>query len=128
MRRAQDRAAGGLVDAMALHAYQPILDQVDPPDAMLCSQLIEHSQQYDGIETRAIDADWHALLEADLNVLGLVGSALGRDRERIHILFRLVPRVFQHAALVRDMPDIAVAAVDRLERRRHWNIMFSCVI
>src|SRR3712207_7600284 len=34
--------------------------------------------------------------------------------ERKHLLLGLIPGIFEHAAFVRDVPDVAVAAVDLL--------------
>jgi len=39
----EDRAAGGLVDAAALHADEPVFDEVDPADAVFAAELVSGS-------------------------------------------------------------------------------------
>src|SRR5947208_2724196 len=45
MRRQQDRAARGLVDAARFHADKAVLDEIEPADAVLAAELVEASQQ-----------------------------------------------------------------------------------
>ncbi len=62
----------------------------------------------------AVDALGDAALKVDGDLLRLVGRSLRADRPLVHGLFRLVPGVLQQAALVAQVPQVAVAAVDRL--------------
>ncbi len=109
----QDRAARRLVHAARLHAHQAVLHHVGAADAVDAAQLVQPRHQLDGAAGHAVDALRDALLEVDLHVLRLVGSLLRRAGQHEHVLVRLVPRIFQDAALVADVPDVAVAAVDR---------------
>ena len=45
MRSQQDRAAGSLVNTMRFHPYQAVFDQVNTPNAMLATNLIEFFYQ-----------------------------------------------------------------------------------
>ena len=65
-------------------------------------------------------ADGHALFKVNGDVLWLVGRLLGSHGQVVHLLFRLGPRVLQDAPFVAHVPDVPVAAVDRLARgHRH---------
>src|SRR5699024_11983307 len=44
----EDGAAGGLVDAAALHAHQAVLDDVQQADAVLAANLVQAFQQVHG--------------------------------------------------------------------------------
>src|SRR5262249_59309804 len=44
-RDVQDGAAGRLVDASRLHADEPVLDEIDTPDAVLAAQAVWPRQQ-----------------------------------------------------------------------------------
>ena len=74
-------------------------------------QLIE---DFDRGELFAVQADGVAFFEIDFNVLFLVRRLLRADRELVHLLVRLVPGVFQDSALVGEVEDVAIAAVDVL--------------
>jgi len=110
----EDGAAGCLVDAARLHAHQPVLHQVDAADAVLRPQSIQCLDDGRRRQLHAVNRYRHALVEGDLDDLGFVRCALGRSAQLVHRLFRLVGRVFQDATLVREVPHVGVAAVDRL--------------
>ena len=120
----QDRAAGRLVDAARLHADVAVLDQVDSADAVAPADVVEPGEQDGRRRALAVDANGVAGLEVDLDVLGPVGSLLGRDAEEEHVLVRLAPRVLQDAALVADVQQVTVGAVRLLARHRHRNPLF----
>ncbi len=71
-------------------------------------------EESDTRDPPAVQADGVALLEFDLDVLRLVRRLFGADRELVHLLLGLVPGVFEDAALVGEVKDVAVAAVDVL--------------
>ncbi len=81
---------------------------------MPCSAPMRFSvfQQLEGLHALAVHRNRHALFESDGDLAGLVGRfgrALGQHPDFVR---RGVGRVFERAAFVRDVPDVAVAAVD----------------
>src|SRR5215213_10537032 len=104
----QNRAARSLVDAAALHADQTVLQQVDAADAMLAADLVERFYKLQKSESLPVDAGRPAFFEANNDVGGSVRRLLGRDSQGVGILGRLMPRVFERAALVRKVPKVAV--------------------
>ena len=70
-----------------------------------------------GSRNYAVHRDRRAGLEADRHLLRLVGRVLGRGREHEQIRGRCLTGILEHSALVRDVPDVAVARVDLLTRR-----------
>ncbi len=62
----QDGAAGGLVNAVRFHPHQAAFDHVDPADAVLAAQLVQHG--YDGCRRELLAVDCHrgAGFEGDL--------------------------------------------------------------
>ena len=67
----------------------------------------------------AVDRDRHAGLERDGHLLRRVGRGHRIDGQLEHRRFRLERRIFQRAAFVREMPEVAVARVRILLRHRH---------
>ena len=61
---AQDRAGRGLVDPAALHADQPVLDNVGPADAVLPADLVEAGEDLDPGELLSVQTDRGALFES----------------------------------------------------------------
>src|SRR5205807_8272853 len=65
VRRQQDRAAGRLVHPARLHADETVLDQIEPPDAVRPTQLVEARQQLRWRELAPVDRDRVAAFEID---------------------------------------------------------------
>ena len=57
-----------------LHADEAALDEVDAPDAVVTSELVERSQQGGWAHLDAINGDGVALEKLNLNLGGLVGG------------------------------------------------------
>ena len=66
------------------------------------------------LERLAVHRHRVALLELDLDVLGLVRRLADRHRDGVDLLERLVGRVLDLGALVADVPEIAILRVDLL--------------
>ena len=88
----EDGAAGGLVDAAALHADEAVLDQVDPADAVLAAEFVELGQQFGRRQTFAVHGDGIALLEIDFDILRLGRAHLPGDGQHVHVFRWLRPR------------------------------------
>lgn len=58
----------------ALHAHESALHQVDAPDAVLASHLVQLGEQGGGGHLDAVDGDGVPLLELDLHEGGHVGG------------------------------------------------------
>ena len=110
----ENGAARGLVDAAALHANQAILADINATDAVARADGVEFSQKRHCIEFLAVDADGIALLEDDSNVFVTVGRILWTGGDHPDVFWWGIPWVFQFAALMADVPDVCVAAVNLL--------------
>ena len=84
MRGVQDRGGRRLVDLAALDPDQPVLDVIDPADAMGGAQLVDAIDQGDRQQPLAVDGDRDAALELDrdLDRVGRVGRARRSTRRR----------------------------------------------
>ena len=135
MRGDEQRAAGSFVRAAGLHADEAILDEVGAADAVLGGDFVELVQEIDGAELRTVDGNGRAGFKADFDFFGFVGSFFRRDGPLPHGFVGRVGGIFEFAAFVAEVPDVAVAAVDILFalldgdvvllRRRRWRLRES---
>ena len=72
-------------------------------------QLIE---QRDSGPLLSVDRHWCAFIEANFHFRRLVGGFFRRNDPLPHRLFGLVRGIFEHAAFVAQVPDVAVARVN----------------
>src|SRR5882757_8210422 len=114
MRGDEQRAAGSFVRATGLHSDEAIFDEVGTAYAVASGNFIEGVEQFDRTEFRAIHGDRSAGLETDFDFFGLVWSFFRRDSPLPHSFAGGVGRIFEFAAFVAEVPDIAVAAVNVL--------------
>src|SRR5206468_616117 len=66
----------------------------------------------DGAKLRAIDGNRGAGCKSDFHLLRLVRSFFRRNHPLPHGLARRIGGIFELSALVAEVPDVAVAAVD----------------
>ena len=121
MRRQQQRSARRLVTAARLDADEAVLDQVDAADGIARADFVQHFDQRDRIEFDAIHRDRQSVAKFDRHLLDLIGRILRRLGPRPGRRQRRVVGIFQLAALVRDVQQVAIAAVDLLAALRHGN-------
>ena len=110
----EDGAAGGLVDAAALHAHQAVLDDVQQADAVLAAHLVQVFHQLHGAHLLAVHGGGDALFKVDGHISGHVGGLLGADaqlQEAGLVVLGLVGGVFQVHALVGQVPEVFVLGV-----------------
>ena len=112
MRGDEQSAAGCFVRAARFHADETIFDNVHAADAIGCGDFIQLIEQRERREFLAVHGDGIPGFEADFDGRGLVGRFRGRDDPFPHVFGGRVGRIFEHAALVAQVPDVAVAAVD----------------
>ena len=65
MRGVQDRRGRRLVDLAALDADQPILDVVDPPDAVRAAERMDPLDELDRAQPLAVERDRDPAFEVD---------------------------------------------------------------
>ena len=106
----QDDGRGRLVDLAALDADQPVLDVVDPADAVRAAQVVQPLDQRHGAQRLAVDRDRDAALEAD-DDLDRVGRVGRRHGPRVGVGRRRHPRVLEDAGLARAAPQVDVDGV-----------------
>lgn len=81
---------------------------------MLAAELVEFGEHDGRGQAVAVERDGIALLKLDLDVLGRVRRGRRVDAARPHAVLRLLPRVLQRVALVRDVQQVSVHRVRRL--------------
>ena len=99
---------GRLVHAARLHADETVLDQIEPADAIIVAELVQRGEQGRGAHRLAVDRDWIALLEGDLDDGRLVGRVLGMNGARIDVSWRLLRRILQNFALGGDVQQVGI--------------------
>src|SRR5215471_3177539 len=99
MGREQDRAARRLVHAARLHADEAVLDEVEPADAVLASELVEPRQEIGRREFLAVDRRRIAALELDGEIRRPVRRLLRIARARVDVIRDLGRRILQNFAL-----------------------------
>ena len=114
VREVIDRAAGSLVHPAALHADEPVLDEVETADAVSTAIVVERRQQCGRAHALAVDRDAVAALEIDRDVFRRVGRVLGVHGARIDIVGDLVPRVLKHEAFARRVQHVRIGRERRL--------------
>src|SRR5438876_130284 len=112
MRFHQQRSAGSFVSAARFHAHEAVFDEVGSADAVRRRNLIQLVQKIDGAKLRAIDGNRGAGCKSDFHLLRLVRSFFRRNHPLPHGLARRIGGIFELSALVAEVPDVAVAAVD----------------
>src|SRR5579859_879008 len=112
MRGDEERAAGSFVRAARLHTDEAIFDKVRAADAVTRGDFVERIEKIDGSEFGAVDGDGRAGFETDFDFFGFFGSFFGRDSPLPHGFARRIGGIFEFAAFVAEMPDVAVATVD----------------
>ena len=95
----QNGAARRFVHAPRLHADEPVLDEIEPADAVSPSERVELGQQVRGRKPMAVERDRVAALEFDRDIDRLVGRILRVDGARIDVVRDLLRRVLQHLTL-----------------------------
>src|ERR1700732_219239 len=84
MRGLQDRPARRLVDAPRFHADETVLDEIEPAYTMPAADLVQALKDCSGTEVFAIHRDRVAALEADFEILGLIGREFRGDGAAEH--------------------------------------------
>jgi len=110
----QDGAAGGLIDATALHAHKTVLHYIVQADAVAAADLVELCNDGSGLQLLAVQSHRHTLFKFQLHKLGLVRRGLGADaqlKEAGFVVLRLVARIFQIKTFVAQMPQVLVLGV-----------------
>src|SRR5262245_62373917 len=126
--REQQSPSRSLIDAARFHSDQTVFYQVDAATAVAPADLVQCFDQRDGVETLAVDLYRRAFFKTDLDVLRLVGRFFGGNGQFEHRLFRFVRGVFEDSAFVREVPDVAVVAVNLFAAGRDRNQAFVGVI
>src|SRR6266852_9960845 len=119
----KNRHARAFVNATRLDADVAVLDQVDASHAMAAADLVGALDYARRRQVFAVYRDWVAARVLDLDVLRLVGSFFGRDRQAEHVAIRLSPWVFEHATLEADMDEVAIHRIGFFRRDRNRNFL-----
>src|SRR6267378_3515473 len=104
-------SAGSFVRAARFHPDETIFDKIGAADAVLCGNFIERVKKVDRAEFRAVDGDWCADFKTDFDFFGFVRSFFRRNDPLPHRFVWRAARIFELAAFVAEMPDVAIAAV-----------------
>ena len=126
MGKVQDGAAGGLVHAPVLHAYQPVLHNVDDADAVGAAQGVQLLNDLGCLHLLSVDGHRGAGLKVDGHIGGHVGRLEGRHahlQEAGLVVIRLVGGVLQVQALVAQVPQVLVLGVVGLPADLQGNVV-----
>src|SRR5436853_1599433 len=105
-------SAGSFVGTAGFHPDEAIFDKIGAADAMLGGDFVEGVKKVDRVELSAVHGDWCAGFKTDLDFFGFVRGFFRRDDPLPHRFVWCVGRIFELAAFVTEMPDVAIAAVD----------------
>ena len=119
VRRVEHDGGRRLMDLARLDAEQPILDHVDPADAVVAGNRRDGGKELDERHGHAVQRHRHTRLEGQLDVRGIARSVLDRARELEHVRGWLRPGILEHAAGDRAAPQVGVRPVRVLQRRCH---------
>ena len=115
VRGDQQRAAGRFVRAARLDAHQAIFDQLHAAHAVRRRDFIQLFDQRDRAERFLPFTETGVPASNPIStVVGLIGRFRRRNDPLPHRFFRRVRGIFEHAAFMAQVPDVAVAAVNIL--------------
>ena len=115
-RLVKNGAARRFVDAAALDADKPVLDQVRAADAVFAAEAVQRFHDLQRVHLLPVHGDGIALFEINGDIFRLVRSVFGCDGQLEHALGRLVPRILQDAALEGNVQEVAVHRIRFLGR------------
>ena len=108
VRGDQRHRARGLVDFPALDAHQPVLDHVEPADALLPGAPVEFHDRFQNADRLAVDRHRHATLEPDDDLVGRAPVERRVLGVVVDVLGGGVPQVLEEAGLDRAAPHVLV--------------------
>src|SRR6266545_4703177 len=123
VRGEQQRAARRLVDAARFHPHEAVLDDVGAADAVLAGDRVQRRDELHRPQRDVVHGDRGPFLEADLDQrrkLRSVQRVLGHDED---VLGRLARGIFEDAALVGAVPQVAISRIRLLGGRLHRDVL-----
>ena len=119
MRVVQHHAGRRFVDLPRFDADQTVFHHVDAAHTMHTGDGFKAADQLGQRHDNAVDGRRHAFLPLDFHIGRCIGRIGGRFGQRVNLIRRLIPRVFQNAALDRASPQVFIGAVGTRLCRRH---------
>mmetsp|Transcript_1839 Transcript_1839/g.7242 ORF Transcript_1839/g.7242 Transcript_1839/m.7242 type:complete len:461 (-) Transcript_1839:74-1456(-) len=107
----QNRPTGRLVHASRLHADKARFNNIQAPNAVVATELVELGEHIGRGVFHAIDGHRVTLFELDFNVRRLIRGVLRAHRSREHIFRVFNPRILQSVAFVRNVQQIGIGGV-----------------
>ena len=126
MREIEDRAAGRLIHAAALHADKAVLHDVEQTDAVGTADLIQCEDDVLCAHLLAVQRNRLALDKVERDIGRLVGCV---DRGDAHLeeagllILRLVARILEVKSLMREMPHVLILGIVGLAVDLQRNVM-----
>src|ERR1700676_290338 len=124
MRGDQQSYAGRFVGAAGFHADQEDYDNVHAADSVFGAYFVQRVQQVDGAEFPAVHGNGRAACKTNLDLFGMVRGFFRRGDPLPHGLVRRIGGIFELAAFVTEVPDVAVAAIDIFLALLHRDVVF----
>ena len=115
----QDGGCGRFIYLPRLYSHAPVLDMVNPSDAMIAGHLVQLHDKVDTVHWPVIEADGDALGETNLHVSRLVRGLVSRLRPGESVFRRLCPGVFQDSTLNGFTPQAFIDGVGAAYS--YWN-------
>ncbi len=112
MRGDQQRAAGRFIRAARLDSDQTVFDQIDSPDAVRRGNFVQLIEQRDSGPLLSVHRNRRACIESNFDFGRLIRGFFRRNDPLPHRFLGLVRGIFEHAAFVAQVPDVAVARVN----------------
>src|SRR5207249_2984678 len=128
MRCNEQCPARSLVAPTRLDTDEAVLDNVRPSDRVSPADFVQQLNQRHRTHTHSIHTNRYSLLKLDLDFFLAVWRFLRGFRNLPRAVEGRVTRVFQLSALVADVPQIAVAAVNLLAAGRYRNAVRLSII
>src|SRR5439155_7951418 len=93
---------------------EAVFDEVGAADTVAGGDFVERVEKIHGAELRAVDGNRSAGFETDFDFFGFVWSFFRRNSPLPHGFAGSVGGIFEFAAFVAEVPDVAIAAVNVL--------------
>lgn len=113
MGDSEDGGGRGLVTSSRLDTNESVLDDIDSSNTVLSGEGVEGEEDLDRVgDALAVggggDLDGETLEELNVNLLGLLGSLLGRDGQFPHVVGRSLVGVLEDTGFVGNVEEVFV--------------------
>ena len=121
--KVQNRSAGSLVNAAALHSNAAVFANVNQAHAVLSANLVQFFQERKRVHFLSVQGDGDSLFKVNLYELAFFGSLFGNGRVLEHVrIVGSVLSLLKLQAFVAKVPNVFVAAVGLVMLHRNFKL------